>query len=589
MSAENNTPFIRKREHSNKKMTGIMKSILRIGLAQVNSTVGDLSGNSGKVLSFVDRARENDVDILAFPELVITGYPPEDLLLKKGFIDSNIKIVNELALRIDSPATIIGFVDSSVRGIYNAAAIIYKRKIRGIYRKKFLPNYGVFDEKRYFIPGERPRIFRFGNVLFGIAICEDTWFKGPPTSTMARMGAALIFNINASPYHMGKIYDRERIVKTRIRENRVWVAYTNLVGGQDELVFDGQSFIMDRSGNIRASSRAFEEDLLMFDIAEKDLAKRPSNIEGGSITNIAGTNKDGKIKKPIEPDPVARLEPDEEVYQALKLGLHDYVRKNGFKGTVIGLSGGIDSALVSALAADALGKENVTAVFMPSQYTSRDSREDAYQLAANLGIRIIDIPIDSILEGYLKSLKTLFAGMKEDITEENLQARIRGNILMAMSNKFGWIVLTTGNKSEMSVGYATLYGDMAGGFAVIKDVPKTIVYEICAWRNKQGPVIPERIITKEPTAELKADQKDSDTLPPYDHLDQVLKSYVEEDKEPTTHDFPALPAEEIARVLRMVDLSEYKRRQSPPGIKITPKAFGKDRRMPITNKFKPWQ
>lgn len=566
-----------------------MKRTLRIGLAQVNSTVGDLSGNSGKVLSFVERARENEVDILAFPELVITGYPPEDLLLKKGFIDSNIKMIKDLAVKIDRPATIIGFVDSSKRGIYNAAAIIYKRKIRGIYRKKFLPNYGVFDEKRYFIPGDRPRIFRFGNVLFGVAICEDTWFKGPPISTMARMGASLIFNINASPYHMGKIYDRERIVKTRIRENRVWVAYTNLVGGQDELVFDGQSFVMDRSGNIRASSGAFEEDLLIFDIAEKDLVKRSSDIEDGSITHIAGIDKDGKTKKPIEISSAARLGPDEEVYQALKVGLRDYIRKNGFKGTVIGLSGGIDSALVAALAADALGKENVTAVFMPSQYTSRDSREDAYQLAANLGIRIIDIPIDSILEGYLKSLKTLFAGMKEDITEENLQARIRGNILMAMSNKFGWIVLTTGNKSEMSVGYATLYGDMAGGFAVIKDVPKTVVYEICAWRNKQGPVIPERIITKEPTAELKADQKDSDTLPPYDHLDQVLKSYVEEDKEPTTRDFPAMPAEEIARVLRMVDLSEYKRRQSPPGIKITPKAFGKDRRMPITNKFKPWQ
>ncbi len=564
----------------------IMDRAIRIGLAQINSTVGDLAGNIDRVTSFVNRARDHDVDILAFPELAITGYPPEDLLLKKGFIDANIRAINDLTSRIDAPVTIVGFVDASNRGLYNAAAVIYKRRIRGIYRKEFLPNYGVFDEKRYFIPGERPRIFRFGNIMFGVSICEDTWFKGPPISAMARMGAGLIFNINASPYHMGKIYEREDIVRNRARENRVWIAYTNLVGGQDELVFDGQSFVMDRSGNVAASSEAFEEDLLIFDIAEKDLVKKQPGIEGTSVMNISGVPRDNRPKKPVGASPVVRLDPVEEVYQALKLGLHDYVRKNGFKGTVIGLSGGIDSALVAALAVDALGKENVTTVFMPSKYTSWESREDAYQLAENLGIHIIEIPIDGILEGYFKSLKPLFAGLKEDTTEENIQARIRGNILMAFSNKFGWIVLTTGNKSEMSVGYATLYGDMAGGFAVIKDVPKTVVYDICAWRNKKGPVIPERIITKEPTAELKAGQKDSDSLPPYDHLDQVLKSYIEEDKEPTARDFPALPAEEIARVLRMVDLSEYKRRQSPPGIKITPKAFGKDRRMPITNKFK---
>lgn len=565
-----------------------MKKIVRIGLAQVNATVGDLSGNSAKVLDFTERARDNDVDIIAFPELVITGYPPEDLLLKKGFIDANIKTVNDLAARIDGPAAIVGFVDASARGIYNAAAVIYKGKIRGVYRKRFLPNYGVFDEKRYFIPGDRPRVFRFGNVVFGVAICEDTWFKGPPISEMARMGAGLIFNINASPYHMGKIYDREDIVRKRIRENHVWIAYTNLVGGQDEIVFDGQSFVMNRSGAIAASCRAFEEELLILDIDEKILAKKQPGTDGSSVTTIPGVLS-SKPKRPVGAHPVVRLDPREEVYRALTLGLHDYVAKNGFKGTIIGLSGGIDSALVAALAADALGKENVTTVFMPSKYTSRESREDAYELAGNLGVRLIEISIDGILSGYLENLKDLFAGMKEDITEENLQARIRGNILMALSNKFGYLVLTTGNKSEMSVGYATLYGDMAGGFAVIKDVPKTIVYEICAWRNTQGRVIPQRILTKEPTAELKADQKDSDTLPPYDHLDQILKSYVEEDKEPTTRDFPAMPAAEIARVLRMVDLSEYKRRQSPPGIKITPKAFGKDRRMPITNKFKPSQ
>ncbi len=566
-----------------------MKKMLRIGMGQINATVGDLKGNAEKVVTWVERANAEAVDILALPELVITGYPPEDLLLKQGFIDMNINVVNDLAQRIDKPATIVGFVDRSSAGLYNAAAVIYKRKIRGIYRKELLPNYGVFDEKRYFLPGGKPRVFRFGNVLFGVGICEDVWFKEGPLSAMARLGAGLIFNINASPYHAGKIYVREDVVRSRVRENRVWVAHTNLVGGQDELVFDGQSFLMDKSGNVTACAKAFQEDLLVVDIPEKELVKKtPATGEGRQVTTI--TARTGRVypedRKPLVINPVRRLEPVQEVYEALKLGLHDYVKKNGFKGTVIGLSGGIDSALVAALAADALGRDNIVCVFMPSKFTSRESTEDARELAQNLGTRLIEVPIDGILEAYRGSLEKLFAGLREDVTEENLQARIRGNILMALSNKFGWIVLTTGNKSEMSVGYATLYGDMAGGFAVIKDVPKTLVYQLCVWRNTAGKVIPERIITKEPTAELKADQKDRDTLPPYDHLDQVLKSYVEEDKEPTVLDFPNMPPEEIARVLRMVDLSEYKRRQSPPGIKITPKAFGKDRRMPITNKYK---
>ncbi|MHB8109041.1 MAG: NAD+ synthase [Syntrophorhabdaceae bacterium] len=560
-------------------------AILRIGMAQVNAIVGDLSGNAGKIERFIDEARQQDVDILSFPELVITGYPPEDLLLKKGFIDANIKIVREIALKVDTPAVIVGFVDRLRGGIFNAAAVLYKHKIRGIYRKKLLPNYGVFDEKRYFLPGGVPRVFRFGDVRFGVGICEDIWFKEGPISSLTRMGAGVIFNINASPYHMGKVFIREEMVRNRIKENPVWIAHTNLVGGQDELVFDGQSFVMDNSGNIVACGEAFREDLLVLDIPEEELIKKVS--WSGHVT-VVTADHDHKEKKAVPARRIERLDPIEEVYEALKLGLHDYVRKNGFKGVVIGLSGGIDSALVATLAADALGKDNIISVFMPSKFTSRESREDAYELAENLGIRIIDFPIDEIVRVYLKSLGKLFEGLKEDITEENLQARIRGNILMALSNKFGWLVLTTGNKSEMSVGYATLYGDMAGGFAVIKDVPKTIVYRVCAWRNTRegGGVIPQRIITKEPTAELKPDQKDSDSLPPYDHLDQILKSYVEEDQEPTVDDFPNLPPEEIARVLRMVDLSEYKRRQSPPGIKITPKAFGKDRRMPITNKYK---
>ncbi|OPY01561.1 MAG: Glutamine-dependent NAD(+) synthetase [Syntrophorhabdus sp. PtaB.Bin047] len=567
-----------------------MEKMVRIGLGQMNSTVGDIRGNAEKVIKWVEKAKAEDVDILALPELAVTGYPPEDLLLKKGFVDANIRAVNEIASRIDSPATIVGFVDRSPSGIHNAAAVIYRGKIRGVFRKELLPNYGVFDEKRYFLPGTRPRVFRYGNVLFGIGICEDMWFKEGPIRAMARAGARLIFNINASPYHTGKIYVREDVVRRRIREDRVWVAYSNLVGGQDELVFDGQSFVMDRSGTVVASAGAFREDLLVVDIPEKELARktRAAGVAGGRVTTVAARPGAARpaVKKPLAVRPVTRLGVVEEVYEALKLGLADYVGKNGFRGTVIGLSGGIDSALVAALAADALGRDNIVCVFMPSKFTSRESSEDAFDLAKRLGVRIIEVPIDPVFSAYKASLATLFQGLGEDVTEENLQARIRGNILMALSNKFGWLVLTTGNKSEMSVGYATLYGDMAGGFAVIKDVPKTLVYRLCAWRNARGVVIPERILSKEPTAELKADQKDRDSLPPYDHLDQVLKSYVEEDKEPSAADFPNLPAEEIARVLRMVDLSEYKRRQSPPGIKITPKAFGKDRRMPITNKYK---
>jgi NAD+ synthase (glutamine-hydrolysing) len=566
-----------------------MEKVLRIGLGQMNSTVGDIKGNGEKVIEWVERAKAEDVDILALPELAITGYPPEDLLLKKGFVDANVRAVNEVASRIDSPATIVGFVDRSPSGVHNAAAVLYKGKIRGVFRKELLPNYGVFDEKRYFLPGNRPRVFRYGNVLFGIGICEDMWFREGPIHAMARAGARLIFNINASPYHTGKIYVREDVVRTRTREDRVWVAYINLVGGQDELVFDGQSFVMDRSGCVVASAAAFREDLLVVDIPEKELARKTRATGGAERVTTVAARPGGTrppVKKPLAGHTVTRLDVVEEVYEALTLGLADYVRKNGFKGTVIGLSGGIDSALVAALAADALGRDNIVCVFMPSKFTSRESSEDAFDLAKRLGVRIIEVPIDPVLSAYKASLARLFQGLGEDVTEENLQARIRGNILMALSNKFGWLVLTTGNKSEMSVGYATLYGDMAGGFAVIKDVPKTLVYRLCAWRNTRGAVIPERILSKEPTAELKAGQKDRDSLPPYDHLDQVLKSYVEEDKEPSAADFPDLPAEEISRVLRMVDLSEYKRRQSPPGIKITPKAFGKDRRMPITNKYK---
>jgi NAD+ synthase (glutamine-hydrolysing) len=461
----------------------------------------------------------------------------------------------------------------------------------GVYHKTLLPNYGVFDEKRYFIPGKRPSVFKFGKLIFGVSICEDIWFDEGPTAAQARAGATLILNINASPYHTGKIKVREEIVGRQASTNQVFIAYSNLVGGQDELVFDGQSMVFDDDGNVTARALAFQEDLLVVDIPSERLAKKhpPKTRNAGAKQSDTITVSD-KVTQTTKPGITwcqgETLDPVAEVYGALVLGLRDYVLKNGFGNVTIGLSGGIDSAIVAALAVDALGKDRVVGVFMPSRYTSKESEEDARELAKNLGITMLEVPIDGIYKAYIATFEPLFKGCQEDITEENIQARIRGNILMALSNKFGWLVLTTGNKSEMSVGYATLYGDMAGGFAVIKDVPKTLVYLLSAFRNTSGLVIPQRILDKEPTAELKPDQKDRDTLPPYDTLDPILKAYVEEDKHPEEIVSQSLERDVVNRVSRMVDGSEYKRRQSPPGIKITPKAFGKDRRMPITNRYR---
>jgi NAD+ synthase (glutamine-hydrolysing) len=565
--------------------------MIRIGAAQINSIVGDLKGNCAKILHYTEKARAAGVDIVAFPELALTGYPPEDLLLKTGFIDDNLKRLQELAGQVLDITAIIGFVDRQKRRLFNAAAILHEGRVQGIYHKELLPNYGVFDEKRYFSAGSRPLIFRLNGVTFGVSICEDIWHKGGPAKLMAESGAGLIFNINASPYHAGKIILREEAVREKVREGNFSICYANLIGGQDELVFDGQSFVMDKKGAIVSRAEAFREDLLMVDIPVAELRReteKKSPPEENKRVHYISLSSKGTWKEKM-PLPISRtntLDPISEVYEALKLGLHDYVVKNGFKKTVIGLSGGIDSAIVAVLAADALGKENVKVVFMPSRYTSRESAEDASALARNLGIELLEAPIDDIYRAYLSTLGAFFAGLKEDITEENIQARIRGNILMALSNKFGWLVLTTGNKSEMSVGYATLYGDMAGGFAVIKDVPKTLVYKLSRYRNTLEAVIPENILTKEPTAELKPGQKDSDSLPVYEDLDRILKSYVEEDKDGGEITIQSMGKVEIDRVLRMVDISEYKRRQSPPGIKITPRAFGKDRRMPITNKYR---
>ncbi len=555
--------------------------ILRVAIAQINCTVGDLRGNAAKIKDCIVEARRFKADIVAFPELTITGYPPEDLLIKSKFIKDNLAWLKEAALASKDIISVVGFVDRKEKALYNAAAVIYNGKVKGVYRKAHLPNYGVFDEKRYFVEGTEPLVFRYGKFVFGVNICEDIWhFKGP-IRAQADSGAKLIININSSPYYVGKIKERQDIVRAQARNSCAAIAYVNMVGGQDELVFDGQSMVVDNKGKIIARAGAFKEEMLVVDINVSVTAKKPKK-NTVMIQHIAPVKERVVLNASISKS----LEPVAEVYQALVLGLSDYVIKNGFQKVVIGLSGGIDSALVAALAVDALGRDNVTGVFMPSRYSSRESLEDATLLSDNLGIKLLNIPIEEIYKIYLNTLEPVFSGIEKNITEENLQARIRGNIIMALSNKFGWLVLTTGNKSEMSTGYATLYGDMAGGFAVIKDVPKTLVYKLARQRNSVNAVIPERTITKEPTAELKPNQKDSDTLPVYETLDPILKAYIEEDKDLNKIISQGYDKEIVLRVSTMVDKSEYKRRQSPPGIKITPKAFGRDRRMPITNKYR---
>jgi len=552
---------------------------IRIALAQVNPVVGDLAGNAAKIAAWIQKALGAGADIVSFPELCITGYPPEDLLFKSQFIDDNLAALKAAARATEDITAIVGFVDRKKNRIYNAAAVLSRGRIVDVYHKVFLPNYGVFDEMRYFAAGDTFPVFGLGRTSFGVNICEDIWHMDGPAGIQAYRGARLIVNINASPYHMGKGEMRRRILKKQAGRNGVFIAYTNLVGGQDELVFDGQSLIVDDKGRVVAQGRAFEEELLVRDVELPVVSRKPAIM-------IAGAGED---KPPLGPHvavPPNTIE--EEVYGALVLGLKDYVLKNGFKKIVLGLSGGIDSSLVAAMAADAIGSENVLGVLMPSACTSQESGEDARLLAQNLNIKTAEIPIQKILEAYLAELGGVFAGKAPDITEENLQARIRGNIIMAISNKFGYLAVNTGNKSEVSYGYCTLYGDMAGGFGAIKDVPKTLVYRLAEYKNKAAGrgVIPGRVLTKAPTAELRPNQKDADTLPPYDVLDPVLKLYVEEDKGIQEIVAAGIDGKLAAGVVRMVDFNEYKRRQSAPGIKISPKAFGKDRRMPITNKYK---
>ncbi len=578
---------------------------IRIALAQINPTVGDFVGNTAKIIANIEQARQAGADIVAVPELALTGYPPEDLLLKPQFISANRKALDEVIAASTGILTVVGFVDRTT-DIHNAAAIICDGELKGVYHKTYLPNYGVFDEYRYFDAGQSAPIFAYGDVLIGVNICEDIWYPGGPTQVQALAGAQVIINISASPYYAGKGKDRERMLATRAEDNAVALAYVNLVGGQDELVFDGQSLVIDERGQILARGKLFEEDLIVADLnAERVFKERLHDprrrqdrieIENGvsSVQQIPLRAQAFETEKPkLETPSAEALSLSAEVYRALVMGTRDYICKNGFKSVVIGLSGGVDSALVACVAVDALGAENVTCVFMPTRFSASESARDAKALAENLGVAYHIIPIEETFNQYLTMLGPIFDGTPMGVAEENIQARIRGNILMAVSNKFGAMVLTTGNKSEVSVGYCTLYGDMCGGYAVIKDVPKMLVYELCNYLNRRDgkEVIPEYIITRPPSAELREDQQDTDSLPPYEVLDEILDLYVEEDWSieaiiAEKASVPGFDEATVRRIARLVDLNEYKRRQAAPGIKITPRAFGRDRRMPITNKFR---
>ena len=584
----------------------------RMAMVQMNPTVGDLDGNVRRIIGWLREAKKATPDLVAFPELAITGYPPEDLLLKPQFVADNRRALNEVIRACRDCVAVVGYVGQGPltglrqgaaavlpagrHELYNAAAVIADRKLAMTYAKWYLPNYGVFDESRYFNPGCRLPLVTVKGTVVGVNICEDIWLPEGPTRGQANAGAEVIVNINASPFHVGKSRSREEMLATRARDNRVILTYTNTAGGQDELIFDGHSVVMDYTGEVIARAKGFEEDLLVVDLNVEAVARaRAAEGRKAGLSRKGASPIDRIVLKGGPTTRRARLVPStemladplDEVYRALTLGVRDYVTKNGFKQVVIGLSGGIDSALTAVIAVDALGADNVLGVFMPSPYTSHESRKDTQELARRLGIELKTLPITPPFKSYLQTLKPAFAGTNVDTTEENLQARIRGNLLMALSNKFGHLVLTTGNKSEMSVGYATLYGDMAGGFAVIKDVPKTMVYELSERRNRAASaVIPKRILDRAPTAELRPNQKDEDSLPPYPVLDPILKAYVEDDRSVEEMVEMGFDRKTVLRVVGLVDRSEYKRRQAPVGIKITHRGLGKDRRMPITNKYR---
>ncbi|MGA2163277.1 MAG: NAD+ synthase [Solirubrobacteraceae bacterium] len=615
---------------------------MRLALCQMNATVGDIAGNAQRIRAGIAAARAQGAQLVLFGELALTGYPPEDLLLREHFLQDTATALRELAADVEGIVAVVGYPEwtrdvpgrahvergqSEARAeaatveqdneefvgtpqtplVHNAAAVLADGSVRSVYRKVHLPNYGVFDEQRYFAAGHTGEVIEVGGQHVGVTVCEDLWRAGAPAAQEADAGARLIVNISASPYHAGKGMEREHLFAQRARECRTHIAFCGLVGGQDELVFDGHSFVLDPTGAPIARAAQFEEDLL---VCELDLDHASAQGDEGVVGAAEGRHVAAVDEPPRQspaPTPPKRLAApiapaEAEIYAALCLGLRDYVQKNGFQHVVLGLSGGIDSALVGCLAVDALGAERVSVAIMPSPYSSTSTQDDARALARALGVRIHELPIAAPMDAYTATLRGEFAGREADLTEENLQARIRGNLLMALSNKFGWLVLTTGNKSEMSVGYTTLYGDLAGGFAVIKDVPKTLVYRLCEWRNldagsRPGPAggtageqvaapIPRSIIDRAPSAELRENQRDEDSLPPYEMLDRILHGYIELDHGRERLIADGLPAGEVDRTIRLVDLAEYKRRQAPPGIKITTRAFGRDRRMPITNWYR---
>ena len=571
--------------------------MIRIALAQINSTVGDLSGNTAKICSYIDKAKDLDVDLIAFPELAITGYPPEDLVFRNEFVQENMKCSSEVSHNTQGITAIFGFVELDNK-LYNSAAVASEGKLKGTHKKIFLPNYGVFDEERYFESGNTCPVFTINGTKVGVNVCEDIWYPVGPTSVQRAAGAELIININGSPFHAGKRQDRESMLIERASAHGLFIAYVNQVGGQDELVFDGSSVVIDPEGKIISRGEPFEEDLVICDIDTAPLRQaREANTQEFFAEGLEDIGKpvhryiSDEIPQPKKPfleraiHPVSSIE---EVRKALVIGTRDYVNKSGFQKVLIALSGGIDSSLVAAIAAEALGPDNVIGVSMPSQFSSVGSETDAKDLAKNIGIRIESIPIREIVASMELALRDQFHGTEWGVAEENIQSRIRGNLIMAMSNKFGWMVLTTGNKSEMAVGYATIYGDMAGGFSVIKDVPKLMVYDLCKHINgtSSSVVIPQSVMDKPPSAELRPDQKDTDSLPNYDILDPILEAYVERDRSFREIVADGFESETVANILTLVDRNEYKRRQSPPGIKITPRNFGRDRRMPVTNKFR---
>ena len=575
---------------------------LRAGLSQINPSVGDITGNTKKITKEIEAARGLDIDILCFPELAVTGYPPEDLLLKTEFINDNIRALDEIRKHCpDNMVVIVGFVDKK-DDIFNSAAVIQRGEIIDVYHKLRLPNYGVFDENRYFQSERRFPVYSLGKMTFGVTICEDIWYPGEPIRSQVLLGnSQIIFNLSASPYYMEKPLARERMLATRAIDYNTIIAYCNMVGGQDELVFDGNSMFIDEKGKIVATARNFEEDLLVCDVNPERVYRsrlstptiRKTRYELSFEENHmeAFTLKPAKTKRKVKiPEKQAdhSEDPLKCAFSALVLGTGDYIRKNGFKKVVLGLSGGIDSSLTAAIATEAVGPSKVVGVSMPSMYSSEGSVTDAEKLARNLGIELLSIPIEDAFKCYERMFAGFFSGTEEDVTEENIQARIRGNILMALSNKFGWLVLATSNKSELAVGYSTLYGDMSGGFAVIKDVPKAMVYELSHYYNRlrEKEIIPKSVIEKPPSAELRPDQKDTDSLPEYDTLDRILKAYVEDGL--GVDDIVKLGEKRsvVRRIIRMVNTNEYKRRQSAPGVKITSLAFGKDRRFPITNLYR---